>query len=102
MIKDDWSFLSNLPPTIGRYIVFDTETTGLIPKYDHVLEVAAAEVIDGKLTGSQFHIYIKPRTKIRKEATEVNKMDNDFYKKHYENVFENEKQLLANFLKICK
>ena len=99
MNQDEWIFLSNLPSTIGRFIVFDTETTGLIPKYDHVLEIAATEIINGKLTGNQFHIYIKPRTKIRKEATEVNRMDNDFYKKHYENVFENEKQLLINFLR---
>src|SRR5689334_17614129 len=97
-MKDEWTFMSILPPTSGRYIVFDTETTGLIPKYDHILEIAAVEVINGALTGSQFHVYIKPRTKIKKEATEVNKMDNSFYGKHYEKVFENEKQLLTNFL----
>ena len=98
-MSEEWNFLYNLPSTLGRYIVFDTETTGLIPKYDQILEIAATEIINGKSTGNQFHVFIKPRTKIKKEATEFNKMDNDFYKNFYENVFENEKQLLLNFLR---
>jgi DNA polymerase-3 subunit epsilon len=97
-MKDEWTFMSQLPQTVGRYVVFDTETTGLVPKSDHILEIAAIEVVNGALTGNQFHVYIKPRTRIRKEATEINKMDNEFYKKNYDKVYENEKQLLTNFL----
>lgn len=97
-MKDDLSFMADLPPTNGRYIVFDTETTGLNLNYDHILELAALEVLNGALTGKLFQIYIKPRTKIKKEATEVNNMDNDFYRKYYDKVYENERQLLINFL----
>ena len=67
-MSEEWNFLSNLPSTLGRYIVFDTETTGLIPKYDQILEIAATEIINGKSTGNQFHVFIKPRTKIKKEG----------------------------------
>jgi DNA polymerase-3 subunit epsilon len=97
-MKDDLTFMADLPPTNARYVVFDTETTGLNLNYDHILELAAIEVINGALTGNLFQVYIKPRTKIRKEATEVNNMDNDFYRKNYEKVYENERQLLINFL----
>ena len=48
--------LYKIPPKTGRYIVLDTETTGLNLE-DHVVELGAHEILNGKLTGAQFHIY---------------------------------------------
>ena len=67
----DWSFLKILPPKNSHIIVFDTETTGLNYKYDHILELGAVEIENGKLTGKQFHIYIEPRKKISQNVIAI-------------------------------
>jgi len=44
-----------------RQIVLDTETTGLSVKDGHkIIEIAAVELINRKLTGKHFHQYIRP------------------------------------------
>ena len=44
-----------------RYIILDTETTGLDPNQGHKLvEVGAVEMIDRQLTGKHFHHYLNP------------------------------------------
>jgi len=50
---------------MGRILVIDTETTGLSPsKGGHrIINIAAVEIIDGKLTGNTFHSYINPNGK---------------------------------------
>ena len=62
-----YKYLYKLPPKGGRYIVLDTETTGL-GESAQVVELGAHEIINGKLTGNQFHIYIKPRTQMDKNV----------------------------------
>lgn len=42
----------------GRIIVFDTETTGINPVNDDIIQIYAREIIDGKL-GGEFHFYLK-------------------------------------------
>lgn len=55
-----------------RVIVWDTETTGLSPKRgDRIVEIGAIEMVDGKPTGEQFHVYINPERHIPKQATDV-------------------------------
>lgn len=46
---------------MSRQIVLDTETTGLLTKDGHrIVEIAALEMMDGKVTGKVFHEYVNP------------------------------------------
>ena len=90
--------LYRIPPRAGRYIVLDTETTGLNLD-DHVVELGAHEIINGKLTGSQFHIYIRPRIKMSDEVINIHGITNEFYDDFYKDIYLNDKQNLINFIK---
>ena len=58
-----------------RRIVLDTETTGLDPDAGHrVIEAAAIELVDRRLTGSAFHRYFDPERQIDDEAERVHGM----------------------------
>ena len=104
--KIDWSFLSDIETLITemnqgkkvRCIVFDTETTGLNYKKDHILELAAVEVENFKLTGQVFHIYIKPRVFVPKNVQEINHIKYDDYKNFWEYYNQNTKSQLEKFL----
>ncbi len=62
-----------------REIVFDTETTGLNPETgDRVIEIAAVELDDFKLTERQFHVYINPEREIPAGAIDVHGITNAF------------------------
>ncbi len=87
-----------IPPRAGRYIVLDTETTGLNLN-DHVVELGAHEIINGRLTGSQFHIYIRPRIKMSAEVINIHGITNEFYDDFYKDIYSNDKQNLINFVK---
>ena len=55
-----------------RCIILDTETTGLDPKQGHrVIEIAAVEVVDRRLTGRHVHFYVNPEREIDAGATDV-------------------------------
>ncbi len=58
-----------LPP--GRHVFFDFETTGLDPKVDEPIEVAAIEVIDGEV-GAVYTSFVRPQKRnISPEITEL-------------------------------
>ena len=90
--------LYKIPPRSGRYIVLDTETTGLNLN-DHVVELGAHEIINGRLTGAQFHIYIRPRIKMSEEVINIHGITNDFYDDFYKDIYTNDKHNLINFIK---
>jgi len=90
--------LYRIPPRAGRYIVVDTETTGLSLS-DHVVELGAHEIINGRLTGAQFHIYIKPRIKMSEEVINIHGITNSFYDDYYQDIYSNDKQNLINFIR---
>lgn len=90
--------LYRIPPRIGRYIVLDTETTGLNLN-DHVVELGAHEIINGKLTGAQFHIYIKPRIKMCEEVIKIHGITNSFYDEYYKDIYKSDRENLLNFIK---
>lgn len=55
-----------------RQIVLDTETTGLDPKQGHrIVEVAAIELNDRKVSERRFHRYLNPQRDIDAGAAEV-------------------------------
>jgi DNA polymerase-3 subunit epsilon len=64
---------------ITRQIVLDTETTGLYPKEGHkIIEIGCVELVNRRLTGNHFHVYLNPQRMIDKEAVAVHGITNDF------------------------
>ena len=62
-----------------RQLILDTETTGLSAKSgDRLVEFAALEMIDRRITGSNLHIYINPERDIPEEVVKVHGLDNEF------------------------
>ena len=104
--KTDWSFLNNIESLIDqmnqgkkvRCIVYDTETTGVNYKKDHILELAAVEVENFKLTSKIMHIYIKPRVFVPKNVQELNHIRFDDYQNFWEYYNQDTKSQLQNFL----
>ena len=46
---------------MSRQIVLDTETTGLDPAQGHrVVEIGALEILNRRITGASFHVYLNP------------------------------------------
>jgi len=71
------------PSQNNRLVVFDTETTGMNdngPVYlgHRVIEIGCVEVVDRKLTGNTFHVYINPCQQVDAEAIEVHGLTNEF------------------------
>lgn len=61
-----------------RQLILDTETTGFDPKEGHrIIEFAALELIDRKLTGKYLHLYINPLRDIPTDATNIHGITND-------------------------
>lgn len=67
---------------ILRQVVLDTETTGMnfngAPHIGHnIIEIGAVEVINRRLTGRTFHVYIKPPREVDAEAIQVHGITNE-------------------------
>ena len=55
-----------------RYLVLDTETTGLEPKQGHkIIEIGCVELIERTLTGNNYQQYLNPEREIDEGALEV-------------------------------
>lgn len=64
-----------------RQIVLDTETTGLDPQQGHrIIEIGAVEMINRKLTGNNFHVYLNPQCDIDAGAVNVHGLTTQFLK----------------------
>ncbi len=64
-----------------RQIILDTETTGINPQLGHrIIEIGCVEMIDRKLTGKHFHVYINPQRVVEDEAIAVHGITNEFLK----------------------
>lgn len=67
-----------------RQIVFDTETTGMNqdagPHYlgHRLIEIGCVEMVNRKLTGRTYHVYIKPDREVDPEAIEVHGITDEF------------------------
>ncbi len=72
-----------------RQIFLDTETTGLDPAQGHrIIEIAAVEVINRRLTRNHFHVYLNPDREIDPGAQEVHGITLEFLqdKPHFPDV----------------
>ncbi|UDG80223.1 DNA polymerase III subunit epsilon [Candidatus Steffania adelgidicola] len=68
---------------IIRQIVLDTETTGINKLGIHyeghrIIEIGAVEIINRRLTGKHFHVYLKPDRLIDSEAFDVHGINDAF------------------------
>lgn len=62
-----------------RQIVLDTETTGIDPKQGHrIIEIGCVELLNRKLTGNTYHVYINPMREVEQEAIDVHGITNEF------------------------
>ena len=62
-----------------RQIILDTETTGLEPSRGHkIIEIGCVEMVNRKLTGNHYHVYINPQREIDEGAIEVHGISNEF------------------------
>ena len=68
----------------NRIVVLDTETTGMNREggpHDQghrIRELGAVEIINRKLTGRHFHVYLKPDRAIQPDAIEVHGITDEF------------------------
>ncbi|HDY98350.1 MAG TPA: DNA polymerase III subunit epsilon [Pseudomonas sabulinigri] len=62
-----------------REVVLDTETTGIEHKEGHrIIEIGCVEVIDRRLTGRHYHVYINPQRDIDEGAQAVHGISSEF------------------------
>lgn len=64
---------SNITPkgVFNNFVVVDTETTGLAPSKDRILELAAVRFVDNQPVDA-FHTYINPEKQLSVDAQKVN------------------------------
>lgn len=77
--------MNAMSTAITRQVVLDTETTGMNPIGAHyeehcIIEIGAVEVIDRRLTGRNFHVYIRPDRLVDPEAFGVHGIADEFLK----------------------
>lgn len=62
-----------------RQIVLDTETTGIGPEFGHrIIEIGCVELVDRKLTGNHFHVYLNPLRDVEEGAFKVHGISTEF------------------------
>ena len=62
-----------------RQIVLDTETTGLDPAQGHrVIEIGALEILNRRITGATYHVYLNPEREIDAGALAVHGLSREF------------------------
>ena len=62
-----------------RQCVLDTETTGIAVASGHrVIEIGVVEIIDRKITGNTFHVYLNPERIVDDGAIRVHGLTNEF------------------------
>lgn len=77
------SFCPLLPPPINRghperQLIMDTETTGMDPTSDRIVEVGIVELIGRKPTGEKLHVYINPKIEMGEEVINIHGISNAF------------------------
>ena len=88
-----------------RYIILDTETTGLSVKEGHkIVEIGLIEMIDFNVTKSNLHFYVNPERDIDVEAQKIicDRLDNisKEYERGWSSKFEDGSKLV--FLRVVR
>ncbi len=64
---------------MARQIILDTETTGLEPNLGHrVIELAAVELLNRRLSGNRFHYYFNPERDSDPAALQIHGLTREF------------------------
>lgn len=64
-----------------RQVVLDTETTGIGHEKGHrIIEIGCVELIDRKLTGKYYHVYLNPERLVDEGAFRVHGISDEFLK----------------------
>jgi len=62
-----------------RQVALDTETTGMSTEQGHrVIEIGCVEIINRKITGNHYHVYVNPERGIERNAQEVHGITDTF------------------------
>ncbi len=62
-----------------REVILDTETTGIEVREGHrIIEIGCVEMIDRRLTGRHFHVYINPQREVEAGAFEIHGISDAF------------------------
>ena len=73
--------MTQVEPANGkdRQIVLDTETTGLEVRQGHrIIEIGCVELINRRLTGNNFHMYLNPEREVEEGALAVHGLSDQF------------------------
>ena len=80
-----------------RKLVLDTETSGLNPEKDRIIELACVEMVNESPTGEKYHRYYNPgNIIISNEAEQIHGLNNKFLEKFP--TFENSAQEFLDFI----
>ena len=82
-----------------RYIVLDTETTGLDPDDGHkIIEIGCIEILNRNITNNTFHKYINPNREIDAEASKIHGLTNSFLKDKpvFEEIYRELREYISN------
>ena len=77
--------ISKITKFPNRAIVVDTETTGLAKYFliyysdDEIIEIAGMEVINCKITGLQYHSFVKTDHPVNPEARKVHQISDEYF-----------------------
>ena len=91
--KNIFGYLYQLPFIKNRLVIIDTEVAG-ISSLDHIIELSAFEMIDGKLTSQYYHSFLNPKKKLNPSIIRKHKIPKNVFKYTYEQ----EKQIFEEFL----
>ena len=81
-----------------RKLILDTETSGLDPEKDRIIELACVEMVDDSPTGEKYHRYYNPgNIIISNEAEQIHGLNNKFLEKFP--TFEKSSQEFLDFIK---
>ncbi len=61
-----------------RQVVLDTETTGLSPDNDRIVEIGCVELVNRRLTYTNYHQYINPQMAMPQGAFDVHGLSDEF------------------------
>ena len=82
-----------------RYIILDTETTGLDPDDGHkIIEIGCIEILNRNITNNTFHKYINPNREIDIEASKIHGLTNSFLKDKpaFEEIYPELREYISN------